>query len=145
MDSNEIRLLHIHAQPHEHGEAFIVGNKAGLKALHDAITGALAGAPPDQAIAEVMANDGEGYSVYVVRLSEDWSDGYWKHCVYPYTDDAYDRNPDKTAKSPYDLVDWEKVKARNKAKAAARKAARTTGVREIEQRREREAARKNAG
>lgn len=55
-------ILHIFAQFHEHGDAKILGNKSGLLALRDAINTALS---EKRGEAQIMADDGEGYSVMV--------------------------------------------------------------------------------
>ena len=59
----DIALLHILAQACEHDEAIIVGNRAGLSKLLDAIVSAMNGTP---AAADVFCDDGEGYKALVV-------------------------------------------------------------------------------
>lgn len=58
-------ILHIHSQEMPHDEVLIVGNRAGLQALANAVAEALQ--PEDEATAEgyVFAGDGEGYRVVV--------------------------------------------------------------------------------
>lgn len=112
----DFRLLHLHAQPHEHGMAFIVGNREALEHLSQLIVAALA--RPDTAGAEdFMASDGEGYDVYVLRVDSPWGDetGYWHNARVPYTDTDYDRNKRDGLKWPWDLIDWESVRARKAA------------------------------
>lgn len=74
--------LHIYAQLLWHGEAFIVGTPAALRALRDTCDLALEG--KTQAVTSFAA-DGEGYNVFVVPLEE--SDPRWEQLVLPYTDE----------------------------------------------------------
>lgn len=62
--------LHILAQSWPHEPAFVIGGRAGLTALHNAIQRAMRGGA---AKATVMGNDGEGYGLVVV-CREDMSD-----------------------------------------------------------------------
>jgi hypothetical protein len=62
----EIAWLHVRGQFTYHGEARIVGTRAGLAELQTAIGIALANGTAD---AFVAAADGEGYAVKVVRSS----------------------------------------------------------------------------
>lgn len=55
-------VIHIFAQYREHDEARIVGNRAGLLALQDAVTKALS---EKVATVDTMAGDGEGYELTV--------------------------------------------------------------------------------
>ncbi len=61
---NDVELLHIFAQPTQHDEAYIVGNRLGLTRLRDAIDAALEQRGAHDAA--VCANDGEGYAAVVV-------------------------------------------------------------------------------
>lgn len=61
---NDTELLHIFAQPNNHDEAFIVGNRLGLERLRDALNAALEQRGAHSA--DVFTNDGEGYSAVVV-------------------------------------------------------------------------------
>ena len=87
----EPALMHIYGQDVWHAPAWIVGNRAGLEALREAITVAL-DKPRSEAI--VMAGDGEGYAVQVIRDDRSFFDqkpGDWDWAV-PYTDEiAQDR------------------------------------------------------
>ena len=84
-----MKLLHIHAQPHWHAEAYIVGNSEGLKALRDAIDKALenghAATPHDEK--PVFVTDGEGYVVHVVKNDDKWDGESWNKAALPYTDE----------------------------------------------------------
>lgn len=89
-------LLHIHAQPAQHDEAYIVGNRAGLLALRDAINQALltgeATTPSSLDGHEVMTADGEGYTVTVTCDNSAWNSPTWQAAFLPYTRDwAQDR------------------------------------------------------
>lgn len=54
--------VHIIAQPAWHAPAFIVGDRAGLQAMLNAIADAILNG---KGTAELYANDGEGYAVSV--------------------------------------------------------------------------------
>ena len=56
--------LHIRSQSRWHGEASIVGTKAGLFVLRDGIARAIATGLAD---AEAFSSDGEGYGVTIAR------------------------------------------------------------------------------
>lgn len=98
-------LLHIHAQPAQHDEAYIVGNRAGLLALRDAIDQALltgevtTSSSPDGH--QVMTADGEGYTVTVRCDNSAWNSPIWQVALLPYTRDrAQDRR--EHAVGPWD-------------------------------------------
>jgi hypothetical protein len=71
--------MHVLAQSIWHDAAFLIGTPDALKALRDAITAALVTGTGN---VKTFANDGEGYTVYVV--SRDDMDGV----PCGYTDDA---------------------------------------------------------
>ena len=100
-----MNLLHIYPQLAEHCEAKIMGNKAALRLLRNAIDRALEygksavageggehrnpdgslismreGQTEDQVI---FARDGEGYQVDIYVMPDDWNDDRWKECE-PY-------------------------------------------------------------
>ena len=82
-------LLHIYTQPFWHSEAFLVGNRAGLLRVRQAIDDALTsprglGQTPDGSGC-VMTGDGEGYRLIVIRTD---ADATWVRLALPYTDDA---------------------------------------------------------
>lgn len=68
---DDLPILHLIAQSRWHEPAFVVGNRAGLIALRNAIDAALARAEP---AAEVMCRDGEGYRVHVRCVPADEMD-----------------------------------------------------------------------
>ena len=87
-----IPLCHIYAQYAHHGEAFIIGNRIALERLKEALDRAL---NEKEGEAELMVNDGEGYSVYVLLNNEEWSSDKWAKLAVPYTADyAKERSPD---------------------------------------------------
>ena len=67
-DCHPVPELHIIAQFCEHGEARIVGNRAGLRMLRDTISAALdnLNAEPHESD-DVFCADGEGYHIIVER------------------------------------------------------------------------------
>jgi hypothetical protein len=66
-------VLHLYAQDGPHDPAAIVGTRAALTTLRDAITAALDTGQP--APANTMTDDGEGYSAVVVPVEEDKANG----------------------------------------------------------------------
>lgn len=74
--------LHLYAQLHWHDEAYIVGNRAGLEALRDAIARAL-NEQDGRAQADVFTNDGEGYMAMVACVSDETMG----RMRVPYTDE----------------------------------------------------------
>lgn len=73
--------LHIYAQTQWHDEAYIVGNRAGLTALRDALTRLLDEAA-STATLPAYTNDGEGYDL-TVRLADQ---RIFDALTVPYTD-----------------------------------------------------------
>lgn len=61
------RILHIYGQGAWHEEADIVGDRAALTALRDAIDRALS---EGSASTDAMVTDGEGFPVVVIRLDD---------------------------------------------------------------------------
>lgn len=78
-------VLHCYAQAFWHAEAYISGGRDALLMLRAAIDKAL-----DDGVAQcdVFASDGEGYTVYVVAMSEEDA----ARQVVPYTDEIAARN-----------------------------------------------------
>ena len=72
--------VHIIAQTGPHQSAIIVGDAAGLTVIRDAINRALAG---NWAKGATFANDGEGYSVIVLRPQQ------LGDIPFGYTDEAF--------------------------------------------------------
>jgi hypothetical protein len=65
--AEELPILHLYAQASYHGQARIIANPAGLRALADAITVAL---DAGRAEARVYVIDGEGYGLQVERTND---------------------------------------------------------------------------
>lgn len=82
-----MNLLHIYAQPDCHTEAWVVGDREGLKALRDAIDAALAD-EDKSASTEVFAQDNEGYKILVVQTDRQTVDR--KDIRLPYANAAYE-------------------------------------------------------
>lgn len=94
-------ILHIHAQPFNHAEAYIVGTPASLAALRDTITAALLRQEPESCGS--YAADGEGYTTVVIPLS---SKTLPEELLLPYQE-LSPSEPPKSGKHPYDLVSSE--------------------------------------
>ena len=73
-------ILHIYAQSYWHDDATIAGTKSSLEALRDAINVALTNG---NSICPSMANDGEGYSIFIRTMSDTEAD----RMAAPYTDE----------------------------------------------------------
>ncbi len=76
---HQLPQVHIYGQPSWHDNAHVIGNRAGLEALRDAINDALRTGAQQ---AEVYATDGEGYGIKVVELA----DAILDEMPLPYTD-----------------------------------------------------------
>jgi len=80
-------VLHCYAQHSHHTEAYISGSRSALVALRAAIDLALAGAD-GVAKCDVFTSDGEGYTVYVVAMTDEDAERQ----VVPYTADYAAQN-----------------------------------------------------
>lgn len=78
-------VLHCYAQAFWHTEAYISGGRNALQMLRSAIDKALG---DGKAECDVFASDGEGYTVYVVAMSDEDA----ARQVVPYTDDIAAQN-----------------------------------------------------
>ena len=100
-------FLHLYPQPFWHDEAYIVGNRKGLERLRDALNKALEDEGDVDVSVNVMANDGEGYSVHVVKVN----DGEKINMLaVPYTDEI-SKERDAEALYPHALKLSEKCVA----------------------------------
>lgn len=79
-------VLHCYAQSHWHTEAYISGGRDALLALRAAIDRALLHA--GVAECDVFTSDREGYTLYVVAMSDDDAERQ----VVPYTDESAAQN-----------------------------------------------------
>lgn len=96
-----MRVLHIHAQEAHHNDAFIVGTRAGLLALREAIDLALTvriGA------SEVDVADGEGYYVLAMLIDADEHGFPADNASVPYTADCAKEYQD-SAVYPWTRID----------------------------------------
>ena len=117
---SDLNLLHIYAQQHEHDAAWIVGSKGGLTALRDAIDRAIKDGEGYTPIAhdEVMASDGEGYSVRIIQDNSDWgappaeSETVWDLLECPYVGGGPYQESRPNVIWPWSLWDWEAEKRR---------------------------------
>jgi hypothetical protein len=80
-DPKDLRLVHIYAQHSQHTEAYILGNREGLRALRAGLDAALEHG--SGAVAAMVA-DGEGYAVEVTLEDSDWNSPTWINTAVPY-------------------------------------------------------------
>lgn len=88
--------LHVYSPTYFHGHAFIVGNKAALEELRNALDKALYAGTGETAAATA---DGEGFELKVYCEEED---AYWDKASLPYTDKTIFAGTDDEI-SPWDL------------------------------------------
>lgn len=72
--------LHLYPGAHNHDAGAVVGSRAGLTELRDAINEALS---KGSAVSQAFVNDGEGYCVFVHVLDED----EMSKMALPYTEE----------------------------------------------------------
>jgi hypothetical protein len=71
-----MKVIHIYAQPYEHAEAKIVGNKEGLIDLLKKITEAIQNG--QSSLDNAWCTDGEGYEIKIIVGPDDWQDNEWQ-------------------------------------------------------------------
>lgn len=76
-----MKIVHIYGQEYWHSSAHVIGNRAGMAALREAIDQALA--TQDAQTATVSVNDGEGYFLNVHVTDENEA----MELAIPYTDE----------------------------------------------------------
>lgn len=76
-------LIHFYGQSVPHDSVHIVGNRAGLLLLKEAIDAALLGGRPEM---EVFVNDGEGFNIRALMLDSAWDAEKWTNLSVPYTE-----------------------------------------------------------
>lgn len=103
--------LHLFSQAIWHGEAFIVGNLAGLAAIRDAIDAAIMNG---MGMCSPFVNDGEGYDAIVLCLEDSAID----RLAVPYSEPIA-QHGSKEAAWPWDVPG---VKEFYKSQVAAREA-----------------------
>ena len=89
--TDEPPILHLYSPYAWHTEAYIVGTRSGLAALHAALGRLLAGQGTERPDTTLFINDGEGFELQILLESEAGMDGY----AVPYTAD-YARADDDT-------------------------------------------------
>lgn len=94
--TKEISLLHLYSQEHEHGEVFVVGNRAGLSALKKSIDRAMETGAGEST---TYCQDGEGFDIHTVLMEE--ADPRWEWIREPYTGE---RAPREGMIEPEDLL-----------------------------------------
>lgn len=85
--SKDPAVLHLYPGASYHDEGYVVGNRAGLLNLRDAIDRAL---EKQHSETTVFVSDGEGYEVFVIMQDTSWQDKIWQNLLLPY---AKDSNP----------------------------------------------------
>lgn len=75
------RRLHVYGPDQWHGETFVVGNRAALKALREALDEAL---ETGSGLSLAYAADGEGFACGVVLVEDE---GVWEEVALPYHGD----------------------------------------------------------
>lgn len=88
MSLADFKYLHLYAQHAHHFESIIVGNKAALIELRNAIDGALA---TGKGKAHFFASDDEGYEAYVALMNEE-DEELFQSLEMPYTEQYGDVN-----------------------------------------------------
>lgn len=82
MSEMNLGWLHLFGQIIWHDDAYIVGDRAGIEMLRDALTAALDDPQGVSMCADVFTNDGEGYGVSIHVLPA----GEMDRLAVPYTD-----------------------------------------------------------
>jgi hypothetical protein len=81
-------LLHVYSPRDHHDDAMLVGNKAGLIALRDAVDAAIKG-DNGRGHADLFTADGEGFELRIAMEDGDWQKSPWRDMALPYTVDWY--------------------------------------------------------
>jgi hypothetical protein len=98
-------LLHVYAQPFNHAEAWLVGDREALTKLRDALNGVLGTKEP--AGVQTYCMDGEGYTVMIVQAEA----AQMEPLMLPYGLDAYgEPEHPKSGSSPCILMTKEKYR-----------------------------------
>lgn len=88
--------LHIYGQQYQHDDAYIAGTREALLQLQDTITLAMDSGQPEAVTAYV--NDGEGFQLFIIPLSELDAD----KLTVPYTDEI--ARDDSIGIGPWELA-----------------------------------------
>ena len=82
---SDVRLLHLYAQPAEHDDAWIVGNRTALVAFAQAIQDAFTSG---EGSTDAFTADGEGFTLHVRLDDTPMSSPSWIKRAVPYTDET---------------------------------------------------------
>ena len=82
---SDVRLLHLYAQPAEHDDAWIVGNRTALVAFAQAIQDAFTSG---EGSTDAFTADGEGFTLHVRLDDTPTSSPSWVRRAVPYTDES---------------------------------------------------------
>lgn len=112
--------LHVYPQFLWHQDVVMVGTKASLEALRQAIDVALL---EGAEACEFTVTDGEGFRVVVVRNDDEKA---WDRLAVPYADkDAQERR--KEAIGYYQLPEWKKLRLKTEAQRFLKRAVQKLG------------------
>lgn len=85
--SDPLKLINIYAPEYHHDEAYIVGNRAALESLHKRIETLLAlpeiGNASDGSWLNGCDSEGEGYTVHLIRVSDEEFSKLMPHYTRP--------------------------------------------------------------
>jgi hypothetical protein len=97
----EFGVVHLWQPLMWHCNQYIVGNKAGLKKLADAIQKSLESEIPVITKVEMFTSDGEGHDIVINVVSDKDAE----HLAVPYTDEiAEEHESNKNAIFPWNMV-----------------------------------------
>jgi hypothetical protein len=85
VSSDNIGVIHIHAQREWHDDAYIVANRKALEQLRDMIDVVLREGQTNQSF---MVQDGECFDLYITMDDSHWQSDSWKRRALPYTDEV---------------------------------------------------------
>ena len=100
MDSSTFRIVNIYAQSDVNAESIIVGSRAGLEILKQALELAL---EYEESSCRVAPNDLETYEIKVLINNEPVDSLFWSRMKLPYSE-LDDRK--KETESPHDYLDY---------------------------------------
>lgn len=105
-NKDNIALVHVHGQKAWHDDVYIVGNRAGLTVLHDAVNRALNN-PDETASTEAFVSDGEGFELVIIHNDQPWQSDSWRRAAVPYTEE-YARENRRNTVWPWNLTNSHK-------------------------------------
>lgn len=98
-------ILHLYGPTYEHDSAFIVGDREAITKLRDSLDMMLeldTSVRRPMARIDSMTSDGEGFSLGMVMVEEDWQSETWQTLLLPYSDESR-ITPPKQSVHPYRL------------------------------------------